>query len=119
MSTEHNPSCRTRNVAGGVARRRAHTGTRPNGASEIELHEFEELVRMVCMAPARAVDPRIVALLQSAARRTPEFSLRLALTALRLEQGLQKTQECIIRLQWELAQYRRASARAKLPRAEE
>lgn len=70
---------------------------------------------MVCASPAREVEPEVVAALAAASKRTPEFHLRLALTALRLEQRLRDTQEQLIRLQWELGQCRRrqrAPARA-------
>jgi hypothetical protein len=85
------------------------------GGKRIDPFDLEELIRTVCASPAREMEPELVAVLAAASRRTPEFQLRLALTALRLEQRLRDTQEQVIRLQWELAQCQRrqrAPARA-------
>jgi hypothetical protein len=118
MSTEHSHTPRPRDPAGGAHPRKPRAAVDPSSAARIDPFEFEELIRMACAAPAREVDPEVVALLQTTARRTPEFSLRLALTALRLEQGLREAQERVIRLQWELAQCRRHRADAAAPAAE-
>ena len=111
MSTDS----RSPHMSYGTARAAAHPHGRSSGGKRIDPFDLEELVRMVCSTPAREVNPEVVAVLSAASRRTPEFNLRLALTALRLEQRLRDTQEQVIRLQWELAQCQRrhrAPARA-------
>jgi hypothetical protein len=112
MSTEHRHAPGPRDPAGGAHPRKSRAAADPSSATRIDLFEFEELIRMVCAVPGREVDSEVLALLHTTARRTPEFSLRLALTALRLERGLREAQERIIRLQWELAQCRRHRAHA-------
>jgi hypothetical protein len=68
------------------------------------------MIRGVLAAPARNVDPEIVALLRGAKRMHKNFLISLALRAQRLEQGLRTAQQQLIRLQWELAQLRTRGA---------
>jgi hypothetical protein len=116
MDNEHSHRHRPLDPAGSTHPRKTRAGADPSSAARMDPFEFEELIRMACAAPAREVDSEVRKLLHTTARRTPEFSLRLALTALRLEQGLRDAQERIIRLQWELAQCKRQAARTATER---
>jgi hypothetical protein len=79
----------------------------PPDAESIRLLEVEKLIRAVLAQPAQEVDSEVVALVRGAVKTHRNFQVSLALRALRLEQGLRKAQQEIIRLQWELAQMRR------------
>jgi len=118
MSTRHSDVPRARNPSGDAGRRKPRACAHSAGTPAVDLFELEELIRMASAAPARDIAPQVLAVLQTAARRTPEFSLRLALTALRLEQGLREAQERIIHLQWKLAQCRKYRAQPLVPAAE-
>jgi hypothetical protein len=76
----------------------------PDTESDIPLLEVEKLIRAVLAQPAPGVDSEVVALVRGAAKMHRNFQVSLALRALRLEQGLRKAQQEIIRLQWEQAQ---------------
>jgi hypothetical protein len=92
------------------------SGTRPEVATKavapdaqpnILLLEVQRLIRGVLAQPAEGVDSEVVALVRGAMKMHRNFQVSLTLRALKLEQGLRKAQEQVIRLQWELAQARR------------
>lgn len=79
----------------------------PEAEANILQLEVEGLIRGVLAHPAEGVDDEVVALVRGATKMHRNFLISLALRALKLEQGLRKAQEQVIRLQWELAQLRR------------
>ena len=94
----------------------ARSGTRPEvapkaAAPDAETNmlrvEIQRLIRGVLAQPAQGVDSEVVALVRGAIKMHRNFQISLTLRALKLEQGLRKAQEQVIRLQWELAQVRR------------
>jgi hypothetical protein len=79
----------------------------PDVEAKSHLLEVEKLIREVLAAPLEGVDSEVVALVRGAMRVQRNFQVSLTLRALKLEQGLRKAQQQVIRLQWELAQLRR------------
>jgi hypothetical protein len=91
---------------------------RPQNPTKQYLLELEKLVHGVLEASVEEMDREAVVLVRRAMKVRRTFSISLALRALRLEQRLRETQQRVIGLQWELAQFRRGLM-TKVPTASE
>lgn len=84
---------------------------RPASLDQAELHQLRELIDTVwvgnCMPP-----PQAQKIVDRASRIGSDFSARLAVRALRLEQALFMAHERIIRLEWKLAQMNKLAVAA-------